>query len=58
MAQTSDINVHTLMNYEKNFLRVESLKKANDKRVNEIAKLDIYRELPYLVLRGIPWESS
>lgn len=54
MSQTSDINMDTLINYERNFLRVENLKKANDIVVNNIAKLEIYKEwsLPINKLLG------
>lgn len=44
MSQTCDINIHTLLLYEKNFLRVETLNRANNLVVNKIAKLDIYKE--------------
>ncbi len=51
MSQTCDINVHTLFSYEKNFLRIETLKKANDLVVNKIASLGIYREWQLLIGR-------
>jgi len=44
MSQTCDINIHTLISHEKNFIRVEALKKANDNVVNKISKLSIYKE--------------
>lgn len=49
MSQTCDVDGDTLERYEKNYLRVETLKEANDRIVNKIGKLGIYKEWHLLV---------
>jgi TnpA family transposase len=43
MGETSDISYHTLANASDNFLRLETLRKANDLVSNAIAELPIFR---------------
>jgi len=43
MAESSDLDYHRMYSQMKNFLRIETLKEANDKVANAIADLPIFR---------------
>ena len=43
MAEISDMNINELITTEKNYFRLNTLRKANDEMVNHIAKLPVFK---------------